>query len=267
MNLLTIPRPAELHQFSTPTDPDFDILRFIQLARIAHKYQFRSTERWALQVLVAYTKRIELQNTAHLEQLTEVAALCACQELLNDAVARWKVLLHQGRDVAIAIRLGERLGLKKLTGLAYNKMMIIGRSTWDADTALTRSQKIRLLSGYYTLSHLCDLLPSRPPTFAHDSSCVVTHCCVNTWSNLWELLTTDQEGGFSEQVTKHQPGDLLGRVIMAESILKALVEYDIPRNGIMDGMHEMCAELALKAVQKKVRDVQKQLAECFVDVE
>jgi hypothetical protein len=258
--------PAELVQLSSP-DGYLNTMRFIHLARIAHKYQFRTTERWALQVLITYTKRTDSQNTSCLEQLTEVASLCACPELLNDAVARWKTLLAQGRDVALAIGLGERLGLKKLTGLAYHKMMIAGRSIWDADPILTRSQKVRLLSGYYTLSHLCESLPSQPPSFSHDSSCVVARCCAATWLNLWKVITSDKEDGFSDQVTKLQPGDLLGRVMMAESILRALVDCDIPRNGMMDGMHEICGELALKAVQKKVREVQKQLVDYFVDVE
>jgi hypothetical protein len=232
---------------------------------MAHKYQFRTTEQWGLQTLLTYCKQYPVDAT-HLVEITEIASLCENTELLADCAAKWKRLIGQGESISLAIDVAERNGMKKLGGLAYHHMMLKGRDVWEADASLTRAQRIRLLSGHYTLSQLCDALPASPPVLTHDSSCPAPRRCGAAWSMLWRMITTNHHG-FGEQVMNLQRADLLGRIMLAESVLDAMVSDDIPRSGCMDDMYEKCAELALKATQLKVKTVQRTLLSHFSDVD
>lgn len=251
--------PAELTAAVTTEE---DVLRFINLARITHKYQFASTEHWAIQTLLSYS-RSPNAGTTHLLELTEVASLCENQELLADCLAKWKRLLGEGRDVALAIEIGEKLGMKRLTGLAYHAMMLLGRDHWESEHQLTRAQRIRLLSGHYELLREAEALPNQPPALTHDPMCTQPRRCGNAWAALWRVINT----GFSGQVIKLQSADFPGRVMLAESVLRALVDGDMPREGMMDDMYESCCEHALKSTQRRVKEVQRDLSSYFSDVE
>lgn len=242
-------------------------MKFIQLARISHKYQFKSTETWALQVLTKYyTSPGSLSpSAATLVQLTELAVLCDSSDLLDAAVAKWKRLVGEGKALSTTITIAERLNLRSILGLAYHALMLKGRDEWDADPNLSRSQRIRLLSGYYTLSHMCAELPSTPPRLKHANSCRHKSDCKSGWAELWKTINTTKEGGISSQIMKLQSADLLGRVMLAESIIKAFGE-GIPTDGLLDDIHDKCFKGALKATQDKVKDTQDSLADWFSDV-
>ncbi|KAJ6549507.1 hypothetical protein B0H10DRAFT_1809584 [Mycena sp. CBHHK59/15] len=245
-------------------------LQLIHLARIAHKYQFRSTELWALSALTTYhSNTTGSPSVQNLVQITELSILCDCKPLLGAAVAKWKRLLGEGRAVAIAIGVAERLNLRSLLGLAYYSMMLKGREVWDSDPQLNARQRIRLLSGHYNLIKLCEELPSTPPRLTHDHSCVRKGKCKNAFAAFWKLILTTKDGGLVGQVIKLQSADLLAKVMLAESIIRAFAEGNIPSGELFESsgeMHEKCLQIALHAAQDKVRDVQESLVDWFSDV-
>jgi hypothetical protein len=259
-------RPAEIAFSMTVQAND---LQLIQLARIAHKYQFRSTEQWALSALTTYhSNTAGSSSVQNLVQITELSILCDYKALLNAAVTKWKRLLGEGRAVAVAIGVAERLNLRSLLGLAYYSMMLKGRDVWDSDPQLNARQRIRLLSGHYNLIKLCEDLPSCPPRLTHDHSCVRKGKCKNAFAAFWKLILTSKDGGLVGQVLKVQSSDLLAKVMLAESIIRAFAEGNIPTLDLSESgeMHEKCLQIALHAAQDKVKEVQDNLVDLFSDV-
>jgi hypothetical protein len=68
-----------------------------------------------------------------------------------------------------------------------------------------------------------------------------------------------------KQVLPLQYADVLGKVMLAESVIRALVEKEIPTQGMLDGM-PWCKENALAVTSSKVREIQDSLADYFSDV-
>jgi len=258
--------PAEIAFSMTVQAND---LQLINLARIAHKYQFRSTETWALKALTTYHSNTGgSPSVQNLVQITELSILCDCKELLGAAVTKWKRLLGEGRAVAVAIGVAERLNLRPLLGMAYYSMMLKGREVWDTDPQLNARQRIRLLSGHYNLIKLCEELPSSPPRLTHDHSCVRKGKCKAAFAAFWKIILTTKDGGLVGQVIKLQSADLLAKVMLAESIIRAFAEGNIPPIDLSESgeIHEKCLQIALRASQDKVKEVQDNLVDWFSDV-
>ncbi|KAH7909811.1 hypothetical protein BJ138DRAFT_1154339 [Hygrophoropsis aurantiaca] len=257
--------------------PEFDqaqisqranILQLFHLARITHKYEYRSLQEWALNMLATYyTTRTNSASTEDsrepsLVQITELASLCERRDLLEAASMRWKRLLASKKDVALAIGVAERHNLQSLLGLAYHTMMLQGREQWDADLLLTRAQRIRLLSGHYSLGRFWERLPNEPPTLTHSPRCVGGGQvrCNQAWAALWRSILD-----MGRQVLPLQYADVLGKVMLAESVIRALVDRDIPTQGLLDGM-PWCKDNAVLATAGKVKEIQETLADYFTDV-
>ncbi|KIK97067.1 hypothetical protein PAXRUDRAFT_825309 [Paxillus rubicundulus Ve08.2h10] len=242
-------------------------LKLHNLARITHKYEFRATENWALDKLKAiYTRPMHSHaddaEGPSLVELTELASLCEQRDLLDAATARWKRRIAAKKDIALAIGMAERLNLRALLGLAYHAMLLQGRDVWDADDLLTRAQRIRLLSGHYALGRLCERLPNEPPALQHNQRCTggVQARCNQAWAGLWRS-TLDM----GKQGPPLQYADVIAKLVVAETILKALVECEIPTQGLLEGM-PWCKENALAATAGKLKEIQESLADYFTDV-
>ncbi|EGN98550.1 hypothetical protein SERLA73DRAFT_183611 [Serpula lacrymans var. lacrymans S7.3] len=256
------------HELTVALTPKANHLQLFNLSRITHKYQFRSIEAWALTALTNYYTRpshspsLDTSDEPSLVQLTELASLCEQRDLLEAATVRWKRQLACGKDVGLAIGVAERLNLRGLLGLAYHAMLLQGREHWDADPLLTRSQRVRLLSGHYALGRLWERLPNEPPTLAHSPRCTggAQVRCNQAWAALWRS-TLDM----GKQVLPLQYADILGKIMLAESVVKALVEREIPTQGMLDAM-PWCKDNALAATAGKVKEIQDTLADYFTDV-
>ncbi|KAG6333001.1 hypothetical protein ID866_6092 [Astraeus odoratus] len=256
------------HELSVALTPKANPLQLFNLARISHKYEFRSIEAWALNALtLAYTRPMHPSNNKDaegptLEQLTELASLCEQRDLLEAATQRWKRRLSSGKDISLAINVAERLNLRALLGRAYYTMLLQGREAWDVDGQLTRSQIIRLLSGHYSLGRLWERLPNEPPLLAHSPRCIGTASmrCNQAWTGLWKAMMDIGKQGVILQYP-----DVEGKLILAEGMLKSLIERDIFTPGVLEAM-PWCKDQALVATAGKVKEMQESLADYFVDV-
>lgn len=249
---------------------DANCMQLLHIARIAHKYQFKSIETWASAALSRYYTRIgafeglstvtgdsDDVTTPSLTQITELAGLCENRELLDAAVDKWRRLVLEGKDVALAIGLAERLNVRSLLGLAYHSMMLNGRSHWDSEPLLTRNQKVRLFVGYYSLSKFWESMPSQTPTMAHSVRCTSQQRCNRSWAQLWRLALEKGTG-----ILPLQTGDVLGKLMLAESCVKAIVEGEA--SSATDDI-PCCKENALIATSAKVAEVRENLADHFTD--
>lgn len=271
------------HELMIATTTEANTMQLLNLSRISHKYQFRSIETWAISALTMFYIRpgalddipstdpdpLPLTHvttappafpTPSLVQLTEIATLCERVDLLDAAVARWKRLIGEGKDLALAISLGERFNLRSVLGIAYHAMMLKGKTPWESDPLLTRDQRIRLLCGYYACGKLHDTLPSQPPVLTHSSRCPSNVRCTKAWGMLWKAAF--------ETGPQVLPGiereNILGRTMLAESMIKAIVEKEIPSQGYLDNM-PYCRENALLATTMKMREIRDMLPDLFMD--
>ncbi|TBU39182.1 hypothetical protein BD309DRAFT_993934 [Dichomitus squalens] len=284
------------HELTIAMTAEADCTQLANLVRITHKYQFRNIMTWALSALHHYYARpgalddiltatpsssstptpgpptmahpptvtaggLPTASSSHpptLIQLTELAALCERADLLECTLVRWKRLIGEGRDLVLAIVIGERFTLRPILGLAYHALMLRGKAAWDAEPSLTRAQRVRLLAGYYALSKLWDVLPSQPPPLTHSARCTSQQRCAKAWGALWRTVL--------ETGTQVMPGlareDVLGKIMLAESMMKALVEREIPSQGFLDGMPH-CRESALVATTVRMREIKESLADYF----
>jgi hypothetical protein len=258
-------RPAEIIMATTTEAKD---PRLILLARIAHKYQFKTTEMWALKTLVAYHSSSLSSPSVHtIMQLTELAVLCDYSALLNTVISKWKRLLGEGEAISTIIVVAERFNLKSLLGLAYHTMMLKGRDAWDYDAQLSRSHRIRLLSGHYTLSQMGTELASTPPRLKHDNTCRRKNVCKAGWASLWKAINTNtSKHGLGSQVVNLPNADILGRMMLAKSILEAFANGSIPSEGFTDDVNDQCLKSALKATESRMKEIQENLVDWFSDV-
>jgi hypothetical protein len=259
-------RPHEVVLALTVTQ-EADLLLLFNVARMTHKYQFRSIEKWALLALTEYFKR-PISSTSHqksptLAQITQLAVLCDEADLLDATVLRWKRLIGEKKDIALALNVAEQYNLRGLLGLAYHAMMLKGREYWDADPLLTRDQRIKLLSGFYSMSHLWPKIDLQPPTLIHDQNCIdaTRKLCEQSWASLWKAINVEM----SSQAVILQSPDVLGKMMLAECVVKALVKQDIPTQGLLDGMLH-CTQAAVAAAGQKVKEMRENLVDFFVDV-
>src|SRR5271168_768231 len=171
----SVTSPNRPHEICMMMSPLADVVKLANITRMAHKYHFANVETWALSTLSAL-RSLQTEDPTPIEthsliHVTEVAVLCQDDKLLERVRMKWKGLIGENKDLSVAINLFERLGIRDLRGLAYHAMMLQGRGKWNSDPLLTREQRSRLLSGYYTISEICADLPSHPPTFLHHPYC------------------------------------------------------------------------------------------------
>lgn len=230
---------------------DSNLLRLCFVAKLAHKYSFQTTEAWATDALFSCTRnhisnRVETPLDV-LEKLTSVAILCgdASKGLLEMVRTRWKILIAERKDLALIIRYMGQLGLRDLEGCAYHAMMLEGRDAWNADPLLTREQHIRLLSGHYNLSKYGRDLQYDPPSYTHNPVCNNHALCEVRWAHLWEVINARTESGIGMQAMPQDKTDLLGRLMMAVSVMKSFAEKNLLQNH--DFATSSCVQIAYTA--------------------
>ncbi|KAF8962976.1 hypothetical protein BDZ97DRAFT_1920104 [Flammula alnicola] len=252
-------------EIAVAMSPEGDIVKLSNVARMAHKYHFITTEAWAIRTIVTQlqAKPPPPLLTHTLIQVTEAAVLCSDHPLLDAVRQKWKGLIGERKDLAVAIGVTERFGMRDLQGLAYLAMLLQGRDIWDSEPLLTRDHRIRLLSGYHNLTKFCDALPKTPPDFDHNLSCGRSTDCVEKWTLFWEHITIlDPEQGLGSQTLVHDKLDLVGRLMMAVSVVIALNQGERIGGFLATG----CTGFALQATTVLCRKMQEGMMDFFQDV-
>ena len=252
-----------------------DLAQLSNVVRMAHKYHYITTEAWALGALLGrFTSQpAVLILTSTLVRITEVAVLCEDKTLLDAVRLRWKGLIGKRKDLAVAINVMGRLGIRDLEGLAYYGMLFEGKGRWNSDPGLTRDQRIRLLSGYYNLAKASEALTRNPPEFVHHSDCLDTEDCKEDWRRLWKGVA-DQDSGFQSGPTVfsplvvHDKMDLMGRLMMAVSWITAFCDENMDSEGFPDVPFgwSRCIRPALKGAIRMSKETQENLMGFFEDV-
>jgi hypothetical protein len=228
-------------------------------------------------------------STARLTQLIRLAQLCSHERLLTTLITLLRQLMSLNNQYAfLAMTLADELELRTLRGAAYlevmNKSTVVPKvrnlfkvglgskgkekdSLVVVDTAiqdepeveeeedtpiLTPSQRLRLLSGYYRLTHTWDHLRTHPPAFDHAPTCGATwhqHGCTQSWVEFWK------EKAKGESVISLGMADVLGR-------LRA-VQKEFDRWGSATYMHHDCRMSARRGLAECVRKLEEALPDYF----
>jgi len=268
--------PSDIFYATRPEN--IDTIKFMNLARVTHKYNFISTEKWALEILTLYLSSVsqlpipsELDGPSFeplsaeiLENLTKVAVLCTSEDqpLFKKTMAGWELLLGHGVYAETAIRIAELLGLRHLRASAYYAIMLKGRQVWDLKPNLSREQRITLLSGHHALFELCQGLLKSPPQFhtCHGNTALQ---CRRNWASCWGNLIM---GGISDSIPAANslyPLDLLGRLQLLEGLCVKVSEYAATT---LNGMSRACGIEGTKAIRELQEKLRLDLPDCFQDV-
>lgn len=232
----------------------------------------------------------EAQDGAmRMTKLVRLAQLCGHERLLVSMINVLRQLMLLNLHYAyLAMTLADELDLKTLRGSAYlevlSKTTVVARCLELSEVAvggkknpapaadpanppadqdeeeeeeedmpvLTPSQRLRLLSGYYRLTHIWDHLRIHPPRFEHAPSCGATWHqpgCTQSWVDFWKEKTR------GEGVVALGLADVLGR-------LRA-VQKEFDRWGSATYMHHDCRMSARRGLVECIRRIEDSLPSYF----
>ncbi|KAH8104992.1 hypothetical protein DFH11DRAFT_1733518 [Phellopilus nigrolimitatus] len=200
-------------------DVRIDVPRLLDVAKIANKYAFKSLETWACDTILECVKRkptmfneSKPELLVQLTYVTRLAQLCQHSALLNWSISiMQRSLKTSPACLVLALALADELTppVPALTGAAYFAALLRGPAFWDAPTTcLSATQRLRILSGHYAITHAHASRWVNAPVFAHSSVCAnwkVANCELN-WELLWKGLAV------SENVVKLDPVNISGRL-------------------------------------------------------
>ena len=227
-------------------------------------------------------------SSAWMKQLLEVALLCKHTALRDRAAEQWikRIGVHDLRPIH-ALEIADRSGIRRLQGYAYYAQLLEMGDSFDAGVAedgkqysrsrlgaatatavtgqngngenstlasLTREQKQRLLSGYWSLSWLWHTLRTEPPKFQRPDECTRhQEVCMAMLNKAWRDLMN------SEATMQYAPGDVLSRLHTIYE--KLLIDTDLTCM-----LTRQCRQSALKALNATIKEVREGLAVHFVNL-
>ncbi|KAH9947432.1 hypothetical protein B0H21DRAFT_691983 [Amylocystis lapponica] len=264
--------PAELQAYNTVKA---DIAQLLTIAEATNKWHFASVEAWAIDAVYNVTSGVHgapAHDLAHctsakLARVLAVALLCGHARLRDFAVDKWthRILARELRP-APALAIADRHGLPGLAGIAYYVQLMemgpnfaIAHADGVEDEAgeavvLSREQRLRLLSGHWSLVRLWEHVRTAPPKFQRPDGCTYhQQGCLSTWAAVW------LEVGKSETTLRYSGADVVGRLRSMEEQLSMHVDLG-------SSLTPQCKRRALLALKATVKEVQDGLADHFADL-
>ncbi|KAH7885405.1 hypothetical protein F5I97DRAFT_1937620 [Phlebopus sp. FC_14] len=214
-----------------------------------------------------------LDSKRQISRLIRLAQMCGHARLLDTMIALLRQLMSVSLHFSyLAMSLADELDLRDLRGAAY--MEVLQRSVFicgqdDEGEGLlegevqessegldrlvvSRSQQLRLLSGYHRLSKAWERLRAVPLPFDHAPSCGATwhqHGCTQSWSEFWKEKTR------ADGVLSLGAANVVGRLHV---ILK---EFD--KWGSATYMHHDCKSAAKRTILETIQRIQDALPDYF----
>jgi hypothetical protein len=229
----------------------------------------------------------KVESLEQLTKLVRLAQLCNHEPLLNTMISILTQLMSSSLQYAyLAMTLADELDLRVLRGTAYlevmQKAVVVRRTKIDtllnppaqsqgesdssSNTAgdqegdiddkgrlvITKSQQLRLLSGYYRLTGTWERLRMTPPHFDHAMSCGAIwhqHGCTQSWLEFWKEKTR------TDAVLSLGLADVLGRLKQ--------VQKDYDRWGSATYMHHDCRMAARRSILDVIKTIEDALPDFF----
>ena len=124
----------------------------------------------------------------------------------------------------------------------------------DGRLVISPAQQLRLLRGYWHLTHVWERLRVGPPNFVHAPSCGATwhqHGCTQSWVEFWKEKTK------GDAVLSLGLADVMGRLRQ--------VQKDYDRWGSATYMHHDCRMAARRSIADLIKRVEDKLPDYFSD--
>lgn len=288
---LTWHRPQEIAMIRSS---QVDLNCLIDIAKVASKYSFKSTESWALD---AIQKRVERKpsplipsglspnqpasvvhdSKMQLSRLIRLAQMCGHQKLLDTMVTLLRQLMSVSLHYSyLAMTLSDELDLRELRGLAYIEVLQRGvflsvpndedKSGTEGDIQQTAggverlvvspAQRLHLLSGYYRLSKTWERLRVVPLPFDHAPPCAA-NWHLHTCTQSWTEFWKEKMR--TDGILSLDVANVIGRLILMAK------EFD--KWGSATYMHQECKVLAKRAIHDKIKGIQESLPDFFHEEE
>lgn len=282
--------PSEIGKFRDSPLGSEGVDTLCAIACITNKYHFTSTETWAINTIydrLAGTDKVFEPNiswtSARMGRVLEAARLCGHSDLENAIVFLWKKRLTQEEvSPGPALAIADKYGIRSLVGAAYYTQLmqmrpgfvtieeekcrtakvegdvtteVIGEGLDEDFVQLSAEQRIRLLSGYWSLTRLWKYeLSRRAPNFAKPDGCTYhQHGCLSTWTMGWI------DTAVSPAMFDYPPADVIGRLQRMESVLSG-------DPSLQTALTPQCLRRAMAAVKATIEKVRDSLPDHFVDL-
>lgn len=272
-----------------------DLNHLMDIARMANKYSFKSTESWALDAIQHYVERkpsplfqshgiLFLSHpstpTLHasklqISQLVRLAQMCSHEELLATMVS----LLRQFMNVSLhyshlAMSLADELDLPELRGLAYlevlQKSAFTSRGDGDnpalveGDIQETSDGRIHIIVTPVQQHRLLSGHYRLSKAWERLRAVPLPFTHSPTCAAQWHQQTCMQSWtDFWKEKTKADPVLCLDAANVHGKLAFILKEFD--KWGSATYMHQECRPLAKRAVQEKVKSIGDSLSNYFCE--
>ncbi|KAI6044753.1 hypothetical protein EDC04DRAFT_2877518 [Pisolithus marmoratus] len=265
------------HEIMMVQSSRVDLNRLIDIAKVANKYSFRSTETWVLDAIqehiekkpsplfspIASGLRFSLNSLAlappdtkaQISRLIRLAQTCGHQRLLDTMVSLLRQLMSTSLHYSyLAMTLADELDLRELRGLAYMEVLrrAVFLSVPDGDGGAMVEGEIQETSDGLERLVMWEKLRAVPITFDHSPSCGANwnqHSCMQNWIEFWKERTR------ADALLSLDSANVIGRLTF---ILKEFEKW-----GSVSYMHQDCKVVAKRAIHEKIKSVQESLPDCF----
>lgn len=283
-------RPSEIHRVTEETTQGVDMSRLVPSADLVNRYAFGSTEKWAHDIIIRRCSDSVLgglcfqenRTFRELEYLLEVAVRIDCQALRKLVEGRWIFQLAEtfrrsshadsSSNLRDALNAGQRLGLREFTGGIFYLLMTSSskmccNSAYAEGTPavclpqlpgiLTRNEMHQLLTGFYSLSMMTNVILREDAIFAATTSCEIhlstkrlssnRSSCNDIAAALWRRILG------SDEIVRSPPGQILWKL---DFVLKQVAEAD--------GLCEDCCTQAVDVLMASSTLVKETMADHFL---
>ena len=270
-----------------------DLTQLIDIAQVANKYSFKSTETWALDAIYRRVTQHTTEDTSALEptsittptpldmsldrltRILRLTQLCHHQRLLDTLVGILTRLTKTSVHYAfMAMAIADELDIPSLRGVSYLEVLqncsesIDKCSMPDFTTpypsikkdvpgeelpAISLAQRTRLLTGYYRLARTWEQIRVGPPEFEHSLACGAT------WHQHGCTLSW---GDFWRGKTRCDGVLRLGAADVLGKLKHIQEEYDKFNAA---HMHHECRHHAKKCLLKLIKKIEDALPDFFAD--
>ena len=202
-------------------DADAHLSELLTIAEMANKYHFVELAAWCNKTLMKVVTKSTLP-TEHYDQSLRVAVLSSHQPMLDAIVSTLTSQLFEGTLApSRMINVADEHQIRALQGAAYYaQLMRLQDSGSDVFTfpegcTLSKEQRIRLLSGYWSLVRHWDKLQRGDPLFAFVGSAPHDVLILQNLQGRW------REHLKHPTVAQHRPADVLSKLKRMQILMRS----------------------------------------------
>jgi len=207
----------------------------LTIAEITNKYHFVELGIWAVKLLKAVFHETTVSPIYH-ERLLRLATLSSDRLLCEYLVSTLAERLMDGTLAPTeTLMVADRLQIRDLQGAAYYaQLLALQKNTSDhiafpANCPLAKDQRIRLVTGYWSLMRSWERLQDSPVAIEQSPSCPTqlhNTGCRPVWIAEW------RKHAHAQTIAQHASADVLGKI----QVMLTLLQESFPKKNVHPGL-------------------------------